>query len=82
MPDQEETCHDPHRNPVVPGRRDGRRTRLRRGRPRPHELFIAGEWTPSAPAYWLGLWALGTSMAFIIAVARGSRTSSCSKSAR
>ena len=48
----------------------------------PHELFIAGEWTPSAPAYWLGLWALGTSMAFIIAVARGSRTSSCSKSAR
>ena len=24
----------------------------------PHELFIAGEWTPSAPAYWLGLWAL------------------------
>ena len=48
----------------------------------PHELFIAGEWTPSAPAYWRGLWALGTSMAYIIAVARGSRTSSCSKSGR
>lgn len=81
MPDQEETCHDPHRNPVVPGRRNGRRGYDAVDRV-PHELFIAGEWTPSAPACWLGLWALGTSMAYIIAVARGSRTSSCSKSGR
>ena len=48
----------------------------------PHELFIAGEWTPSATTYWLGLWALGTLMAHIIAVAGGSRTSSGSTSAR